>query len=41
MVTGNPEVGDVPPVLYDRIGPLVKSGELLASPRGFEPRYLP
>jgi len=24
-----------------RISPLVKSGELVASPRGFEPRYLP
>ena len=28
-------------VLYYRICPLVKSGELVASPRGFEPRYLP
>jgi hypothetical protein len=28
-------------VLYYRISPLVKSGELVASPRGFEPRYLP
>ena len=28
-------------VMYYRISPLVKSGELVASPRGFEPRYLP
>ncbi len=28
-------------VLYYCISPLVQSEELLASPRGFEPRYLP
>ena len=33
--------GNFEAVMYYRISPLIKSGELLASPRGFEPRYLP
>ncbi len=35
----SPETFDA--VLYHYISPLVKSGKLVASPRGFEPRYLP
>ena len=35
----SPETFDAVPKY--RISPLVKSGELVASPRGFEPRYLP
>ncbi len=38
-IESTPETFDA--MRYYRIRPLVKSGELVASPRGFEPRYLP